>query len=249
MRHLTLLLTLLFLLPGLAFGAPDAFDDGVAAFRRGDYAEASELWTELLGDPLSDADRARVLYNLGNAAWRSDAGGEALGWYGAALRCAPRHEEARANAAFVREELGLAPLETGDLRGAFRRLAESRTRSEAAWTVLAAALILLIALLGEALRGGPLWRGFALAAAAALLIVLVPWIQAERTSDRDLWMAVADPRSSLRSEPRGNLPAIDALDAGDVAERIDELPGWVRLETRGGLRGWVPEDEVFRLRR
>jgi SH3-like domain-containing protein len=54
---------------------------------------------------------------------------------------------------------------------------------------------------------------------------------------------------ALRSEPREDLAAIDRLQPGVEVERVDQLPGWTRVATAGGTRGWLPDDAVFALRR
>jgi tetratricopeptide (TPR) repeat protein len=243
-----LLALLLALAPGVsAQGA--AFDAGVAAYRGGDYAAAGELWSEALSAPLPPADKARVTYDLGNAAWRAGRRGEALGWYAAALREAPRHGDARANLEFAREELGLPPADEGSLAAAFRRAAGSLSRAEAAWGVLAASLLFFTLLVVEALRGGRLWRGLALGSGLLALAAAVPWVHAEATAGGDPHVAIGTPSVSLRAEPRTDLPVVATVEAGGVVERIDALGGWLRVETPDGERGWAPAEELFRLER
>ena len=250
------LLRLLLLLPllGLASAAPlaaqaEAFDAGVAAYRRGDHAAASELWLEALEHPLPAGERARVCYDLGNAAWRSGRRGEALGWYSAALRAAPRHADARRNLTFAREELGLQPADEGSLASAFRRAAGSFTRAEAGWAALAASALLFGLIALEALLGGRLWRWLSLCAGALALASAAAWIHAARASAGDPYVAIGVPSVSLRAEPRNDLSSIASVDAGRTVERVDELAGWLRVETAAGERGWAPAEELFRLER
>jgi len=54
-------------------------------------------------------------------------------------------------------------------------------------------------------------------------------------------MLVADAPLALRSEPRADLPSLTAVQPADALERLDALPGWVRVETGDGQRGWLPE--------
>jgi tetratricopeptide (TPR) repeat protein len=139
-----------------------AFDAGVEAYRGGDYAAASELWTEALAAPLAPAERARVCYDLGNAVWRAGRRGEALGWYSAALRAAPRHADARANLEFAREELGLSPADEGSLATAMHRAAARSRAARPRPACSRPSLLLCAALVVEALRGaglaGAVWR-------------------------------------------------------------------------------------------
>ncbi|MEW6072136.1 MAG: SH3 domain-containing protein, partial [Planctomycetota bacterium] len=88
-----------------------------------------------------------------------------------------------------------------------------------------------------------------LAAALLLAFLAVPWVRGLRAPDGDPLLVIRSASVSLRSEPDLDRPAIGALDPAAVVERIDALPGWVRVETSGGERGWVQEDAVFPLRR
>ena len=128
-----------------------------------------------------------------------------------------------------------------------RRVLEAVTPSEARRFVWLAAGLFGLALLGEALRGGRLWRWMGLAAATLLAVALVPWIYGMAGGDEDPLLVVGTPAVGLRTEPRQALSPIAQLDPGDEVERIDELPGWVRVETTDGTRGWVPEPTVFAL--
>jgi tetratricopeptide (TPR) repeat protein len=235
--------------PARAAGDPgaDPFTAGVAAYRAGDYATASERFEAALDAPLSAAERARVLYDLGNAAWRDDRKGEALGWYAACLRIAPRHADARANLTYAREELGLPPADAGDLQTTLLRLLESWTRAESALAVLVTSLLLLGALLLEALRGGRAARVGVGVAAGLVLFALPPWIHAERRARRDPWVAIGTPEVALRAEPNPERALIASVPTGAEVERIDELSGWIRVRTADGARGWAEVGGFFRL--
>ena len=80
------------------------------------------------------------------------------GALGSAFLLAPRHADARANLAYVREELGLPPADAGGLYQALLDGLSLWTRAEAALAVLATSLLLFVCLLFEALRGGRLAR-------------------------------------------------------------------------------------------
>ncbi|MBM3978315.1 MAG: aspartyl-trna synthetase, partial [Planctomycetes bacterium] len=50
-------------------------------------------------------------------------------------------------------------------------------------------------------------------------------------------------------EPDPALPAVARLEAGARAWQIDVWPGWVRVESADGARGWIPDEQVFALER
>jgi len=67
---------------------------GDAAYQRGDFAGAREQYLAAIRQGL---DGARVLYNLGNAHYRTGEIGRAIACYERAATLAPRDDEVRAN--------------------------------------------------------------------------------------------------------------------------------------------------------
>lgn len=227
--------------------AADSFERGVAAYRRGDYGEASTLWRACLDEDLAPGERARVAYDLGNAAWRGGDALEAVGWYTVALRDDPRNQDVWYNLELARAEAGLEPADRGDLRSTWNRLVTSVTPAESRLLVLLALVPLALALGFEAFLGGKLWRRLALAAAALVLVASIPWIDTHFQDEGDTVLVVRPTAVPLRAEPRRELEPIAQLDPGAEARRIDALPGWVRVRTSDGQRGWLQEDTVFAL--
>lgn len=224
-----------------------AFARGVEAYRRGDPAGAELSWREALEAPLGPAERARVLYDLGNAAWRQGEALEAIGWWEACLRVDPRHADARHNAELARAEEGLEPLDRGDLRSTVARLAGALRPAEARRFVALALALLAACLAWEAFLGGRPARLASLGAAGLVALACVPWAVAREAGEGAPLLAIQRPVLELRSEPRRDLEPIASVDVGVELERIDELPGWVRVRTDAGVRGWVPETAVFPL--
>ncbi|HED64272.1 MAG TPA: tetratricopeptide repeat protein, partial [Planctomycetes bacterium] len=134
------------------------FELGVRAYRAGRYREAEAHWRELLARPLSRVERARVAFDLGNAAYRQERPLDAIGWYTVALSLEPRHRAARHNLERARAQAGLDPADRGDLSSTLRRVLTAWTVEEAREILLAALALFGLALFGEALRGGAGWR-------------------------------------------------------------------------------------------
>lgn len=230
--------------------APDA--DAIAAYRAGELANARSLWLELVeSDPprVEGFERARVLYDLGNVAARRGEWLEAVGWYAASLRLRPRDADAFANLEYARLQAGLPPADRGDLLDTLERLLTRTTRGESEWLALAALLPLALTLLGEALRGGVLWRRLSIAALVLALLGAAPWVHALLRGERDELLVIAPKGSALRSEPRHDAEVLARPAAGEILLRIDELPGWVRVRGEAGERPWVRSEDVFALRR
>jgi tetratricopeptide (TPR) repeat protein len=226
-----------------------SFERAAQAYRAGDLEGARQLWIALLEEP-ADAggvERSAVLYDLGNVAYRQGRPLEAAGWYTACLRLDPRHADARANLELARAQAGLEPAERGDLLGTLRLLLASLTLRESEWLVLALCGLLALGLGFEALRGGALARRLSLAAALFVALALVPWIYNLREARRAPLFVVAKDGADLSSEPNRDAARIGRLAPAAMPERIDALPGWVRVRAGDGTTGWVEESAVLPL--
>lgn len=222
----------------------------VDAYRAGDLESARTHWTELL-PAVEGAEKARILYDLGNVAFRSKRPLEAVGWYTAALRLSPRDEDAWTNLEHARREAGLEPADRGDLVATLRRVLLALTRTESELLAAGAALAWALLLAAEALRGGRLWRRLAFAGGAGVALLFLPYLAhlATETPDPVLTIAPKERPIEVHSEPRTEAAAIAQVGPGVELERTDELPGWAKVELEDGTQGWVEAAQVFALRR
>lgn len=225
-------------------GARGTFVSAVEAYRAGDWTTARTLWLEVLRDEDASVDRASVLYDLGNVAWRDGRGLEAAAWYTACLREAPRHRDAWSNLEFVRSDAGLEPADRGDLSSTLKRLLSALTHGEAEWLAVASTALLALALGLEALLGGAFFRRLSLGLLVLLSVALAPWIFHLAKSGGSPMFVIQPDGAALRSQPAEGGTVVGRLLPGTEAERVDVLPGWVRVERADGAGGWVAEDEV-----
>jgi hypothetical protein len=223
----------------------------IEAYRRGDLDSARTLWQSLLEQParVPAAERARILYDLGNVASREKHVLESVGWYTAALRLSPRDADTWWNLEHARSDAKLEPADRGDLTATLERLVSSLTLAESEWLVLGALAAWAVALALEALRGGRIWRRVSLALGLVVLASLAPWFfNLSRASRRPL-LAIQEGKLEIRSEPRADAPAIAEVAAGDEVEALDDLPEWRKVELASGLQGWTRKSSVFALDR
>lgn len=235
----------------------------IDAYRRGDLDSARSLWiaelesdtaggaaatdAERVGDTLSTAERARMLYDLGNVAYRKKQILESVGWYSAALRLSPRDPDIWWNLEHARSEAKLEPADRGDLSGTLWRLLSSFTRAESEWFVLGTLALWSVTLALEALRGGRVWRRLSLAGAALVLWSLGPWLfHLQRDAEHPL-LAIQEGKLEVRSEPRLGAPVIAEVAAGEQVEALDALPEWRKIELPSGVQGWARNKGLFDL--
>lgn len=224
----------------------------IEAYRRGDLAAARGEWLALLDDPVNaprGAERGRILYDLGNTAFREGQTLEAVGWYTAALRLRPRDADTWTNLEEARSRAKLAPADRGDLQSTLARIVRSFTRSEGRWLAFGGLVVLALALVLEAFRGGRLARWFAGAAALVACLSFVPCIDHELRAGRREALVVASEGCPVRSEPREQAPTTADLPPGALVEHVDELPDWIKVRLPGGLTGWVARGALFGLQR
>jgi tetratricopeptide (TPR) repeat protein len=244
-----------FFLAAAALCAPSEGRDQAAvdAYRRGDFDTAANLWTAVLEDqgPLSSAERARILYDLGNAAYRKGNVVESVGWYTASLRLRPRDADTWKNLEYARATAKLEPADRGDLVSTAWRLFTSLTAGESRWLALAGVLLCGAALAAEALRGGRVLRRLAWLSGAVAIATALPWLYHRSQADRDtaLVLEATDHGADVRSEPRSDATVVGNVASGEEVERRDELPGWVKVDLPGGNSGWIESRAVFPLKR
>ena len=250
-RHLILLLVASVAL-GVAARAADARDAAaVAAYRAGDLAAARAGFVAALDAEPRPAgpERARLLANLGNVAFREGAVLESVGWYTASLRLRPRHGDTWANLEHARRKAGLEPADRGDLRATVERLLGAFTPGEARWLALVGIAGLAAALLFEALRGGRIGRWTAAGGAGFALLLSSPSLHGAWTSRDAPALVVTEGSARVRSEPRADAAVVAEVPAGAEVEVTDALPGWVKIDAGEGNSGWVGQRDVFRLDR
>jgi hypothetical protein len=226
----------------------------IDAYRHGDFETAKSLWIAALdaGDAkLSKPERARILYDVGNAAYRKGDALEAVGWYTASIRLRPRDADAWKNLEQARVTAKLEPADRGDLAATLARLVGSLTRAESEWLAIAAVLVWAGVLAGEAFRGGRLLRRLALAGAFTTACALAPLVYHAIRDGRDT-VLVLDPSergAEIRSEPRADATVVGTVDSGTEVAKEDELPGWVKIAPPGSSSGWIPTKSAFALDR
>jgi hypothetical protein len=240
--------------PHALHAAPDrASDDAaIAAYRQGDLGTARAEWLAVLDDPNGaprGPERGRILYDLGNVAFRAGKTLEAVGWYTAALEYRPRDRDTWANLEEARSRARLEPADRGDLSGTLHRILRSFTPAESRWIALLGLVACAAALWFEAVRGGRLGRWLALSGCCVALLASAPWIDHALRARGDPLLVVEPDKAAVYSEPRDKAAVVAEISGGALAERVDVLPDWTKVRTDAGTEGWMRSGSLFALHR
>lgn len=217
------------------------------------------MWLELLDDlprepaphrvPERRFDRGALLYALGNAAYRAEDELEALGWYRAAQRYWPRHEDLQDNLELAAERAGVPSRPPRGFVDSVLVWMHKVTPPEARWLALLGLLPLAVGLLYEAMAGGRAARLLAAGAALLSLGLASPLLVEHFLPERMESMVIDPDGTALRSEPQPSAARVGRVEPGEQIWRLDTLSDWERVETRGGERGWIAAEDAFDLNR
>ncbi len=251
MRH-RLLIVQLVLLAATCVAALRAEEAGLArvqagdsAYQRGDFARARDEYRAAVD---SGVDGARVLYDLGNALYRTGEIGRAIACYQRAARLAPRDEDVRTNLAraLARRKAGAPPPPPTWLHMIGRRLVGAFTLTEFAvtaaliyWLGMATAIALLLA--SERKR-----RLRRLLVVLGILFALVSAAAVARwwSYDHVRMGVVAQERAELRSGPGESFETLQRLQEGAFVRVLRGDGEWVQVVTEGKVSGWLRENSV-----
>ncbi len=232
---------------GAALAASQGPDAGSALYRRGAYAEAEAAWSTDFDGATALPERARLAYNLGNAAYRKGEPLRAIAWYVQCLELAPRHAAARKNLALARAEASLQPEDAGSLGAALVRAVGAFTAGEATLVALLGVVCLALALAYEAMRGGGRGRLALLLGFGVLLFALGPLTVHMLRPAGPRAVVVASKPVAGRSEPRSDAKRLGSLKPAAIVSIKDEYLDWSRVRSEG-QEFWLPNEALFRLR-
>lgn len=200
MRHL---IYIIMLISAVAAGATEITDSADAAYDRGEYDRAVELYTSALTDEGSSSD---LYYNLGNAYYRTGNPAQAILAYERALRINPANGEAKANLQFVNERIVDKQGENGSfLYNTY--VAVSALMSSNAWAITAILLMILTVAGGfvYAMTSTVIWRkvgffGAIITGVCCVAAVVMAFAARARAID-DTYAVITAPATTLSTAP------------------------------------------------
>ncbi|HJS72837.1 MAG TPA: tetratricopeptide repeat protein [Vicinamibacteria bacterium] len=243
------LLLLLLLQP--QFTTPlEAFGQAEKLYQEERYSEAIEVYESIRASGVEDGF---LLYNLGNAYFKSGRLGLAIVSYERALRLLPGDDDVRANLAFANTLVssGLAPpplpLAIGWAVEAYLRTGPAALAWSVGLSFLAGGIAVSILLLDRwpHLRTASI---AILAASGAVALVagasLYAKLQAERTRVEGI---VVTENAYVRSGPLESSPRLAEIHEGLKVRIVGEREEFLQVTLANGITGWLPREQVERI--
>ena len=226
-----------------ALGAKAA-PEGVVRFER-TFAEAARAYDEnRLPDAIQgwkalvDEGQAlpEVLFNLGNACYRSGDLGEAIRAYRQAQRLAPRDPDIRANLGFAAQSAGIVLPECPPVAALLLDFSLKE------WLGFGAVCFWLLFGAGAAWIAWPRSRFAArpvAAVLAGLLLVALAGLGLHRDLQKHPECVVMARDQKVLSSPLETATPLLAIPAGAIVRKVDERGNWFEIRY-DATRGWLP---------
>lgn len=228
-----------------------------SAYQKADYQKALSLYREVTDSVNPSSD---LLYNLGNAYYRTGRTGKAVVAWERALRLDPRNSEARENLQFVRTRIADRPGSHGTLLSTFLKQICSYLPANAwAWVAFGAFSLTLAAVAlyffssNVAARKAGFFGGLVLLIFTAALVFLA-FEAASITSDKGEAVVTA-PSAVLSTEPvkpRNQSQEAMLLHEGTKVYVVDSVRTasetgsqiWYDVEVDNNHRAWIEGSAV-----
>ena len=226
--------------------AAGLYNEANTHYRRGEYAEARDKYSQIAASGLHNA---ALFYNMGNANFKLERLGEAILWYERALRLAPRDADIAANVQFAnlvkqdRDDAVGGNVIVAALGQAYRMPALNEL-SLAVSAALIAVTVLAIWRLWVLDRARAGWM-LAMAVATTSLVVAGLFLFSrvfEAAGDEEAILTVAS--ETARSAPDAQETVVFVIHEGTKVAVHREEKGWVLIRLLNGLGGWVPSASV-----
>ncbi len=212
----------------------------VEAYASSDYAEAAKLW--LAAAPYEDLS-ADILYNIGNAAYRMGAPGEAALYYRRALSRQATHQEAQQNLRFIERKYGSITFVRPDYQYMIGGFSLS-TYQSVLWTGTWLGVISLL-IFGATYRGSR-WRIAGLCGLILGPILMSAGALGSYYYPNDAKFAplakqgvIVGENVVLHSDAARTSPEIIDAPPGSLAEIISTRGRWSYISFATQTRGWV----------
>jgi tetratricopeptide (TPR) repeat protein len=213
----------------------DDFNSANKLYAKGDFADAATAYEDIVR---KGAQSSAILFNAGNAEFKSGNLGKAIAAFRRAELLAPRDSEIRANLAFVRNQV-----QGATIRESFwQNWLGSVSLNE--WTVFAAIAFWLTFLLLAAKQIRPalaakLKSATWIFAALTIFSGTILGVQAANHFSKQTAVVISA-QATARSGPFDDAQNAFAIHDGAELSVLDRREDWVQVADGSGKSGWLP---------
>jgi len=215
------------------------FDAANKLYEQGRFGDAASAYETLRKE---NGTSAALLYNLGNASFKSGRIGKAVSAYLEASHLTPRDPDIRANLQFARKQVQGPTLAGNAVHAWLSRLTLNEWSALAAislWLVFAQ----LIAMQLWPAAKAPL-RPWTLATAGVALLLIIGAVTAFSLENSGRYSVVVAAKVQVHSSPfEGSDKTFDLQDGAEV-QILDEKEGWVQVTTDPRRTGWIQKQNL-----
>lgn len=208
-------------------------------YSEGKFSQAAKAYQAMLN---SGAVSPNVLFNAGNAEFKSGNLGRAIAAYRRAALISPRDVDIRANLNFARNQVQGASLQGSR----WESILSALTLNE--WTALAMIAFWLTFGLFASMQIRPAWKntlqGLARGAAVATLLFCACLAASATVHFSKQVAVVVLPDTIARSGPFGDAQNAFAVHDGAELTVLDQHNGWVQVADNSGRSGWIQDNQV-----
>ncbi len=215
------------------------FSSANQLYAEGKFSEAAKVYGTILN---SGAASANLLFNDGNAEFKSGGLGRAIAAYRRAAQLAPRDADIRANLDFARNQVQGATWRENRWESWLGALTLNEWTALAAWAFWLTFLLLAAMQIRPALKS--LLRGPArfMAVAAVFFCACLGAASAIHFSKSIVVVVVSD--AVTRSGPFNDAQNAFAVHDGAELTVLDRRNGWVEVTDGAGRIGWMQDGQV-----
>jgi tetratricopeptide (TPR) repeat protein len=208
-------------------------------YSEGKFPQAAKAYAAMLD---SGAVSPNLLFNAGNAEFKSGNLGRAIAAYRRAALLSPRDVDVRANLNFARNQV-----QGGSMAGShWESTLGALTLNE--WTALALVAFWLTFGLFAAMQLRPDWKnalqGLARGAAVATVLLCACLAAAASFHFSKQVAVVVSPDAVTRSGPFSDAQNAFVVHDGAEMAVLDQRNGWVQVADNSGRSGWIQDNQV-----
>ncbi len=221
----------------------ELYRQGNLLYEGGKYAEASRTYERIIERGIRNG---HVYYNLGNAYYRQDQIGRAILAYERASRLMPRDVDLRSNLDLANERT--TDRIAVDVPWFGRQALDAVTVNQATAAATSAGFLASLALVFYLLATRPRTRSaaaYALLATSLVLLMAIGFMSIKIYDDLENRSGIVlNPAAVVRTSPDASSEPVFTLHEGAKVQLVEHRDEWTRIRLPDGKNGWLSREDL-----